>query len=353
MPATARRYDRHMLDTALISSRTVYKTTTYSMAVSDLHLRANTAAGAWTLTLPSVVESEGYSYVITLDAGAAAGAAPNTLTIKDRGDSERWVGNIRLNRPGQYVTLTSDGRTWILDDAAVGVPTQVRKGFYEMFELGFTTADAADGGPPAATGKHILITGGGNVFTYNNIVGQTLTGPAWTDPGMNIAMDQTSGDGVEVSVPLGTNSPHKFVVGTDGAFFCRARFSIADVTGLADMLVGFRKREAFVADPDDYDEMAALNVQAGDIEIHTILNNAATTETDTTANWADGETHALSVHVSSLGVVTYRVDDAVPATVAAFTFDTGEEVVPFIMALQSADLSGDVIVLEWECGYAA
>ena len=48
-------------------------------------------------------------------------------------------------------------------------------------------------------------------------------------------------------------------------------------------------------DVDDYDEAAFLNVILGDIYIETILNNAATTSTDTTNNVTDGGTVTLKV----------------------------------------------------------
>lgn len=354
MPAVARRIDRSIIDSVIPEGLVVFATTTYAMRARDLVISADTSGGAWTLTLPPVHEAAGLLYTIKLRVGAAAGAAPNALTIRQQGSgSVRWMGNILLRRPGQVVSLLSDGEQWHRVYASTGVKVPQSKGFHEMWELPFVVADAADGGPPAATGKHMITCASGNVFTMNSIVGQTLTGPAWDDPGIDIGMDQTDNDGVELCVPLGANSPHNFVIGTDPAFFCRARLSIADVSGTDDMLVGFRRREAFQAAVDDYADMAALNVISGALNIETILNGAATVTTDTTNTWADAATHTLEVRVSAAGVVTYLYDDVAPATVAAFTFDNGDPVVPFIYALQAADLSGDIVILEWECGYQA
>jgi len=353
MVAVVRRYDRSSAEVAITERQFTTHTAAYSMLAQDYLIRASTAGGAWTLTLPFAHEAAGHMYTIKLVTGLDTAAAPNALTITSRGDSLRWRGDILLRRSGQSVILMSDGDEWHVIEASIGVRVPQRKGFHEMFEMPFVVADVADGGPPAASGKQMIVCASGNVFTLNSIVGQTLTGPAWDDPGMDLAMDQTDNDGVEISVPLGANSPHAFVIGTDPAFYCRARFSIADVSGTDDMLVGFRRREAFQAAVDNYADMAALNVISGAINIETILNDAPTTTTDTTNTWADTTTHVLEVRVSAIGAVTYRIDGVVPAVVAAFTFDNGDPVVPFIYALQAADLSGAIQVLEWECGYQA
>jgi len=138
----------------------------------------------------------------------------------------------------------------------------------------------------------------------------------------------------------------RFTVGTHGAFYAELKFSIATVAGTDDCAFGFRKVEALQANVDDYDEMAALNVISGNITIETILNNAGTTSTDTTANWADGETHTLRIDVSSAGVVTYKIDGSAPATTAAFTFDSGEVVTPFFFQLQANGAQTGALVLQ-------
>ena len=144
---------------------------------------------------------------------------------------------------------------------------------------------------------------------------------------------------------------HVFTVGNDPAFFVRAKLKLADVTGLAECAVGFRKAEAYNT-LDSYDEMAAFNIQLGVVNTETILNNATTVTTDTTeTDWADGETHELTVLVNHFGQVTYLYDGEEPTTVAAFTFDTGEVVVPFLHLLHAATTPGAVHLVEWECGY--
>lgn len=207
-------------------------------------------------------------------------------------------------------------------------------------------------GAGAATGtagdENLLFTGQ-NVFEYHILGTQTIVSPVAVTGGLNIGMDQTADDGVELTQGILARAPGVFTVG-DPAFYAKAKFSIADVSGTDDCAFGFRKLEAYQAAIDNYDEMAALNVISGNITIETILNNGATTSTDTTDNWADTETHTLEVYVSAAGVVTYMIDGAAPTTTAAFTFDTGEVVIPFLYFLNDTDLAGEVNLISWEVG---
>jgi len=213
---------------------------------------------------------------------------------------------------------------------------------------------AAKLGAGAATG-----TGGDeNLMIFSNVTleyhmlgTQTIVSPSLGTNGLNVGLDQTANDGVEVCAGINANVRGAFVVGTSPAFFAKLKFSIADVSGTDDCAFGFRKVEAYQANIDDYDEMACLNVISGDIYIETILNAGATVSTDTTENWADAAIHTLEVYVSAAGVVTYKIDGNAPATVAAFTFDDAEVVVPFFYFLNDTDLAGDVSLIELEYGY--
>ena len=169
--------------------------------------------------------------------------------------------------------------------------------------------------------------------------------------GLDIGMTQTDDVGVELC-PGTLNSNHlAFNIGESNAFFFRVKFSIADVSGTDDCAVGFRKVEAYQANIDDYADMAVLNVISGNITIETILGGAGTVSTDTTDNWTDTQTHQLEVFVSSSGVVTYTIDNVAPTVTAEYTFTDNLYVVPFMYLLNSTDLAGAVVILEWECGF--
>lgn len=222
---------------------------------------------------------------------------------------------------------------------------------YEDFRQNpIACADAGGGAPTGTAGDINYMSFGFNVFEYHVKGTQTILVGVLTAEGFNVGMDQTNNDGVELTTGILARSETTFTVGTSGAFFFRLKFKIEDVSGSDDCAMGFRKAEAYQANIDDYDEMAALNVIAGAIKIETILNNAATTTTDTTDTWADNATKTLKVKVSGAGVVTYEIDGVAPTVTAAFTFDNAEVVVPFFYFLHDSDLAGEVELIEWECG---
>lgn len=214
---------------------------------------------------------------------------------------------------------------------------------------------AKAGGATSGTATNLLYTP--NLYLEYQPQGtQTILAPVVVSvsegvSALNIGMDQTDNDGVELCAGILNSNLMAFEIGSAAAFFFRVRFSIQDVSGTDDCAIGFRLAEAYQANIDDYTDMAVLNVISGNIDIETILNGAATVTTDTTDNWADGETHQLEVFVSSTGVVTYTIDNVAPTVTAAYTFTTGLYVVPFIFFLNSADLAGAVNILEYECGF--
>lgn len=350
MPGLVSRRNRGFQDPIADENRSVTKTAAYSMQVYDNLVRCNISGGSFTVTLPPVDECAGLPYTIMVTTDAGSGAAANVVTVKDLGDSKHWGGNQFLRREGQYITFMSQDSHWIVVHKHNGVPASEDKYFHEMFLTG-PLMGAIAGGAPSTTLENIMHCGSGLVLSYIPIATQTLH-PVWADPGLNIAGDQTASDGWEFTTGLGSGNFRKFVIDTDNPFFVRVRMTIADVTGLAECAVGFRKQAAYAAAIDDYTDMAAFNIQAGVVNLETILNNAATTTTDTTlTDWADAATHTLEVRVDNTGAVTYLYDDAEPTVVAAFTFDSGDTVIPFLHILQSADLSGAVTILEFECGY--
>lgn len=231
--------------------------------------------------------------------------------------------------------------------------TLARRYSYCDFRHNPVTAKIAGGAATGSAGDENVMILPDGAFEYHILGTQTILAPALTATGLDVSMDQTDNDGVEIGHGILSRNPFAFTVGTDGAFQFSVKLKIADVSGTDDCAVGFRKAEAYQANIDDYDEMACLNVISGDIKIETILNAAATVTTDTTDNWADAATKKLTVKVSAAGVVTYQIDDAAPTVVAAYTFDNGEVVMPFFYFLHASDVAGAVELIEWECGFQA
>ena len=205
---------------------------------------------------------------------------------------------------------------------------------YSMVEL--SSGDLFDG--TLAAGDEVAFNSG--VAHYHAHV-QSVDGtvanvfPSVSADGLELNVDANATDGVlgwEV-VPGGilANSRAAKTVGTDPTFIMEAKIKIDTVANVTSLTVGFRKAEAFQADFNAYDELCAIGVDdSGNIDISTILNNAATDTTDTTANWADGEEKTVRVTVDVNGKCSFSIDGSEPAVIAAFSFDAGEVVVPFI-----------------------
>lgn len=218
-----------------------------------------------------------------------------------------------------------------------------------LFQSNPVTSKIAGGAATGTAGDENVMSVDGVNFEYHILGTQTILAPSLAAGGLNIGMDQTNNDGVEIGQGITTQSKSKFTIGTD-AFYMKVSINVADISGTDDCAIGFRTTEAYQAAIDNYNNMAVLNIIDANITIETIDDNAATTSTDTTDNAADGTTVELGVFVSAAGVVTYTIDGSAPTTTAAFTWDDGDTVVPFIYFLHSSDVAGAVLISNYEVG---
>lgn len=260
-------------------------------------------------------------------------------------DIEASVGGVIIRING---ISSEETRISVPKDLALGAVTE-KGGFVKFGEQPVCVQE--DGTVASGTDTEVNVAAmGGLIFEYNNINAQTILVPNITATGLDIARDLTSTDGTEINQGILASSPAAFTIGTDGPFHFRVKFSIADVTGEGDCIVGFRNDGAYAADYEDYTDMASFNIKLGVINLETILNNAATVTTDTTlTDWVDAATHFLEVFVSAAGVVTYKYDGTEPTVVAAFTFDDGDVIVPFVHLVHAATSPGAVILNRWDC----
>jgi hypothetical protein len=197
---------------------------------------------------------------------------------------------------------------------------------------------------------------GNNVFCYEALGTQTILSPVVVAAGLDIGMDQTDNDGVELFSHFLGASGRPFIIGQDPAFYFECKWQITDGNGTDDLQMGFRRAEICRPNWDDYTDAAALGIitvaNPAALYIQTILNNAATTETDTTDTLADATAVTFKVLVSAAGVVTYTIDGAAPTATAAFTFDNGDPVIPFFRHLQAnVAQNGNLILHTWNVGY--
>lgn len=296
----------------------------------------------------AVVRVQGFSKMRAASALAInTFVKPEYVSATDAGKAERAIANPQFTRA---MVVESAGAE---DDLAsvflVGPSPADLRAASEMFEVNPITSKIGGGAAGGTTGDENVMVLGQNVFEYHILGTQTITAPSLVATGLDVGMDQTNADGVEISQGITAQSKVAFTVGTD-AFYGKCKFSVADVSGAAECAFGFRTAEAYQANIDDYNNMAVLNMQGGAINIETIDDNAATTTTDTTDTWADGATHTLEVYVSAARAVTYKIDGAAPTVTAAFSIDAGDVVVPFFHFLHGSDVAGAVILQEWEVG---
>lgn len=260
-----------------------------------------------------------------------------------------------------FTTLGADVPTYI--PGGIDTDGRIKSAQGNFMELDFDSWPAfsgkvlADGttfthaAPTGAEGDENLMTFPEGTLEWHVLGTQTILAPHMVATGLQVNQDATADDGIEICGGVLAANKTTFTVGTDPAFYAKLTFMITDVTGTDDCAFGFHKVEAYQANIDDYDEMAVFNIIAGVINTETILNGGGTITTDTTlTDWADLASHELEVRVSAAGVVTYKFDGGTPTTVAAFTFDDGEVVVPFFYLLNHTDLAGDIIFTHFECG---
>jgi hypothetical protein len=207
------------------------------------------------------------------------------------------------------------------------------------------TATKADGYsvPTGATGDiNILHMRDMNIAYHVLGAGQTILAPTpdSTNGGLSFGLDAAAAEGHQ-GVFGGINTaknPFAVTIGTSPNATVRATLRAATVANVAELAIGWRKAETFQVNFDDYDELAALNVLAGDIKRETILNNAATVTVDTLLNALDAADFTLEVKLIGRQAIML-VNGAQAPIGAPFSFDVGEVVVPFYFFLQGGGAS--------------
>jgi hypothetical protein len=200
-------------------------------------------------------------------------------------------------------------------------------------------------------------TGAVNLMGFRNLhmeqfilgAGQTIIAPVMDATGLLVSGDLTATEGFEYNWGVLATSRHAFTIGTSAAFFMEMKYTVADVSGAAPYMIGFRKQEANNATLATYTDYAMIGLDAvasvGNVVIKTELNSAGTTNTNTTDAWADAASHTMRINVSAAGVVTYLIDGVAPSVTAAFTFDNTDVVMPFFRLEHQAGAPGTV---HWE-----
>jgi hypothetical protein len=173
----------------------------------------------------------------------------------------------------------------------------------------------------------------------------------------------TDSDSIQYSQGiLATTTRDKFTVGsasdTGDAFYLKVKLDITTVSEYDVAAVGFRKLAAY-ADVADaaamgtaYEDVAALNCNAGTIYSVTRLAAGTATLTSTTNTWADAAQKTLEVYVSNAGVVTFQIDGAAPTVnTNTLTLTDNAVMIPFMVFTATGDTGSSMIeLISYECG---
>lgn len=176
-----------------------------------------------------------------------------------------------------------------------------------------------------------------------------------TVAGLNLQGDAATGDNTGLEMIIGGTQfggHAACTIGTHALTF-DATFHSADFTYQDCVSIGFRKVEEFqtghaatiaAASGDGlYTDYVAFGVQsADDVQTVTRLNDGTTTYVDSTDETAASGNHRFRIEVTKAGVVTFshiggQAMDAgtlaAPTATQAFTFDSGDVVVPYLSIL--------------------
>lgn len=225
--------------------------------------------------------------------------------------------------------------------------------WFDDFQVNPVTSAVGGGAATGVAGdNNVLFTQFGQ-YEWNVIGTQTILAPKLDSFGLNLVQDNTAADGIELCMGQTALSPCAFTVGEEAAFFFQAQFKVQDVSGCNPLIIGFRKVQAFNATLSSYTDFVSIGIvgTAGHIQTQTQLNTGGVTTTDTTEVAVDGAVMQLQINVSSSGVVTYQYNYQEPTVVAAFTFDNGDVVIPFIRFTEAADITTQASTNYVEVGF--
>jgi len=264
----------------------------------------------------------------------------------------------------------------------------IRKGKYMLWERPappFIYAEVA--GIPAlytagaAQLDGIIVPGalGNNYIQMYQTTAQALP-PLWDAKGLNIAGDAVDNESLEL-VPGGNtvNNPLGYLSGTDPGVFIRLTLESTDSSEIDQLVIGWRKQEAFAVPVSFlttgdalYTDFAGIGFSgtavANLVKTMTDLNNAGSTVVTSTAfGWADTKIHQLEVRIKGR-TVSYFINgrrigetvrlDALGVAITAqptvagptFRFDSGDFLVPFIFVRRGATVASALYARRLEVG---
>ena len=173
---------------------------------------------------------------------------------------------------------------------------------------------------------------------------QNIIAPRMSNDGLEVALDQVSGKGVEYNFGAErVANEHLFSIGDRPAFF-EVEFAISDMSGAGPFIIGYRDRGVNQEDINDYPDYASIGMDAATSATNIVIVSKQFPDpqafTDTTDLWGgDDNANKLRVLIDSEGSVTYTINGKAPTVTKSFKFPGAFRAVPFMRFTQSADLS--------------
>lgn len=229
------------------------------------------------------------------------------------------------------------------------------KYLFDNFQVQPISAAVGGGAATGVAGDNNVLFTQFGTYEWNVIGTQTILAPKLDTFGLNLVQDNTNGDGIELCAGRTSLCPYGFTVGEEAAFFIQFKAKVQDASGCNPYGIGFVKAQAFQATLTDYTDFAFIGIvgtsNPNKIQTITNLNSAGAVTTDTTDTVADGAEFQLQINVDSSGNVTYKYNYEEPTVVAAFQFDSGDYVVPFIRFVEAADITTQAATNYLEVGF--
>lgn len=302
-------------------------------------------AGAGVLTLADIAFQNNNALAATLtlssaDLQCSSAFRTNSLTTGSTLSSSTWAATGSNTNISMAITPKGSG------EIQLNGPVQTNITFAQspVLQSSATTGAA----PSGATGAvNLMALQEGEIMEQFILgAGQTIIAPRMSTTGLLTSLDLVATEGAEYNWGMRANALHTFTIGTSPAFFLELQVSAADIGGLDPLLAGFRivqANDATLANYTDFAGIGANATTAADVVIiQTQLNTGGVVITNTTDAWTDGQTRTFRINVSAAGVVTYLINGVAPTVTAAFTFDTGDVVAPFIRHLFGATNPGAI-----------
>jgi hypothetical protein len=300
--------------------------------------------------------------VITTPLAAfAAKQQVNSDAYRAAGKSGAYYGRA----DGIYQEVNSKGLVPVVNGEAQGsIGGAYRETFAYGDGKGLTCEDQSAMG--ACAGNAALVPclctfGSGNKLIWQPLLQQDIA-PDMDATSLDIAGDQTDNDGALLIGGIGGASGRPFAIGDDAAFYLCATIAVEDASGVDAMNIGFvevQNSEVWNADFEARNSYAGIGIigtaasglTTGVITIKTEDDGAGVTTTSTTDLATQAVAYKFCTHVGSTGAVTYTVNGSAPTAVAAFSFDDGIMVVPYLSFLHTNDVAGEIDLTLWEVGY--